>query len=407
MTTFGLALNCLDLVVPTWSSRLSQYTTATVSDSVLEPLTNPQTPSTPPKAPTDTRYAELVREIKTAGLMERRSGVYAFRCALTFASFAAGWIAFFLVGESWWQIAVAVYLAGAFTQVAFLAHDGGHRQAFGSRKANDALLLVTGNLGVGIASGWWFGNHNRHHAHPNNTELDPDVNLRFFAYSDGQTGLKSGIDKFVARYQHALYFPLLTLLGGSLHIESVVMVLRRNVTRPLLEGSLIVVHQVLFFGALIAVLGSSPMKLAVFLLVNQMLFGLYLGSTFAPNHKGMEMYEDTGDEPSFVDRQIRTSRNVRGNHFMSYAMGGLNHQIEHHLFPAMPRPNLIKARPIVMNFCKRHDLPYAEASAFDSVRQVVAHFKKTRLSSYAVGSAIQPTNKGKPEVLSLMTIANG
>ena len=96
------------------------------------------------------------------------------------------------------RLAVAVYLAGAFTQVAFLAHDGGHRQAFRSRKANDALLLVTGNLGVGIASGWWFGNHNRHHAHPNNTELDPDVNLRFFAYSDGQTGLKSGIDKFVA-----------------------------------------------------------------------------------------------------------------------------------------------------------------------------------------------------------------
>ena len=155
------------------------------------------------------------------------------------------------------------------------------------------------------------------------------------------------------------------------------MVLRRNVTRPVLEGSLIVVHQVLFFGALTRCSGSSPMKLAVFFLVNQMLFGLYLGSTFAPNHKGMEMYEDTGVEPSFVDRQIRTSRNVRGNHFMSYAMGGLNHQIEHHLFPAMPRPNLIKARPIVMDFCKRHDLPYAEASAFDSVRQVVAHFKKT------------------------------
>lgn len=325
--------------------------------------------------PADTRYAELVRRMKAAKLLERRPVLYIFRCIATVALAIAGWAAFFTVGNSWWQLAVAVYLAFAFTQLGFLGHDGGHRQAFRSRRANDALLLASANLGIGVASGWWFANHNQHHAHPNNTASDPDVGLRWFAYSHDQSKLKTGLDTVVARYQHILYFPLLCLLGFSLHAESVVMIFRNRVRRPWLEGSLVFAHLI---GYGVAITMTLPLSKALaFVALNQMLFGLYLGSTFAPNHKGMEMFD--GDEPNFLERQVRSSRNVRGNFLTSYLFGGLNHQIEHHLFPAMPRPNLVKARPIVRSFCAEFDLPYAENSMFGSFREVVQHFRSTRV----------------------------
>jgi fatty acid desaturase len=299
------------------------------------------------------------------------------RFTTTAALFVGGWVAFLAIGNSWWNILTAVYLAFAFTQIGFLGHDGGHRQAFRSRRWNDILMLTCANLGIGVASGWWFSNHIRHHAHPNNTALDPDVGLRYFAYDLSQTPTKAGVDRLVARFQHLLYFPLLCLLGFTLHVESVVMVVTKKVARPLLEGALLLAHLVAYAAVIATTL--PPMKMLVFVLVHQMLFGLYLGSTFAPNHKGMEMYD--GEEPSFLDRQVRSSRNVRGNAFTSYLLGGLNHQIEHHLFPSMPRPNLVRARPLVRSFCKEVGLPYAENSLWGSFTEVVRHFRSTRVTN--------------------------
>ncbi len=198
----------------------------------------------------DRRYAELVQRVKAAGLLAKRPRVYALRTTITFGLLAGAWALFFVVGNSWWQLLTALVLAFMFTQVGFLAHDAGHRQAFKTRRANDQLMFASGNLMIGIASSWWFGNHNRHHAHPNNVDLDPDIGLRYFAYHQTQTPLKKGIDRFVARYQHHLYFPLLCLLGFSLHFESVAMIVRNNVSRRKTEAALLFVHFAAYAGAI-------------------------------------------------------------------------------------------------------------------------------------------------------------
>jgi fatty acid desaturase len=70
----------------------------------------------------------------------------------------------------------------------------------------------------------------------------------------------------------------------------------------------------------------SPLQAIAFLLVHQALFGVYLGMTFAPNHKGMP--HPTGDE-DYLRKQVLTSRNVRGGRLTDAALGGLNYQIEH------------------------------------------------------------------------------
>ncbi|MFL6295757.1 MAG: fatty acid desaturase family protein, partial [Actinomycetes bacterium] len=120
-------------------------------------------------------YTQLSRQIRQAGLLERRRGWYGARIGLNLVGLAAGWVVFAIVGESWWQLATAAYLAVVFTQLAFVGHDAGHRQLFGSRRANDLAGLVHANLLVGVSFDWWVDKHNAHHTNPNHEDLDPDI----------------------------------------------------------------------------------------------------------------------------------------------------------------------------------------------------------------------------------------
>src|SRR5690242_18069795 len=89
--------------------------------------------------PRGSQYASLLRQVKQAGLLDRRTNYYLWRISVTTALLAGGWLAFVLIGDSWWQLAVAAFLAIVFAQVGFLAHDAGHKQIFTSRRANDRV----------------------------------------------------------------------------------------------------------------------------------------------------------------------------------------------------------------------------------------------------------------------------
>ena len=96
-----------------------------------------------------------------------------------------------------------------------------------------------------------------------------------------------------------------------------------------------------------------PLGIAIaFFFVQMAVFGLCLGGSFAPSHKGMPIVP-RDMKLDFLRRQVMMSRNVRGGVLVDVAMGGLNYQIEHHLFPSMPRPNLRLVQPIVRAYCAR------------------------------------------------------
>jgi fatty acid desaturase len=96
---------------------------------------------------------------------------------------------------------------------------------------------------------------------------------------------------------------------------------------------------------------------------------------------------DPADEADFLRRQVLTSRNVRGNWLTDFALGGLNYQIEHHLFPSMPRPNLRRSRLLVRTFCRDNDVLYTETSLVSSYAQALRHLntvsRATRVPSIA------------------------
>jgi fatty acid desaturase len=329
-------------------------------------------------------YAVLSRLVRQAGLLERRRGWYAGRIAGTFVALAAGWVLFAVLGNSWWQLGVAVFLAVVFAQLGFLGHDAGHRQIFASRRWNYVLGVICGNAAIGLSYGWWVSKHNRHHAHPNTEDEDPDIMIGVLAFSGGRARAAAGVQRLMFRYQAWLMAPMLLAEGIALHGYSIRALTRRRSARAIrsriTEAGLLGLHFAAYLTAVFWVL--SPVKAVVFIIVQQGLFGFYLGCSFAPNHKGMPVLAK-GTKVGFLHKQVLTSRNVHGGWLTDAALGGLNYQIEHHLFPSMPRPSLRRAQPLIAGFCTDHGLPYTQATLLGSYTQALRHLNQ-------IGKATRP-----------------
>jgi fatty acid desaturase len=316
-------------------------------------------------------YAELSSRIRSVGLLERRTAYYVAKFTLTWAAFGAGWVAFVLIGATWWQLITAAVLGVLSTQIAFLGHDIGHKQVVRTRRASYLLGLLHGNFAVGLSMGWWLDKHNRHHAHPNHVDLDPDVApagplIHFPEQGAGRRGLSG----WATRHQALLFFPITLLEGLNLHVASIRALRSGTVRARRLEAALLAVHLTAFVAAPFLVL--TPWQALAFIAIHQAVFGFYMGCSFAPNHKGMPPITPA-EEKDYLRRQVLTSRNVRGGRFVDLLLGGLNYQIEHHLFPSMPRPNLRRAQPLIAQFCADRGIRYTETGLLTSYRLVLRH----------------------------------
>jgi fatty acid desaturase len=326
---------------------------------------------TPPVTASGSDYAELSRAVRGAGLLRRRPAYYSIKITVNLILFVGGWTVFGFLGRTWWQLLVAVFLAVVFTQLAFIGHDAGHRQVSGSRRANDLIGRIHGNLLTGLSYGWWTSKHNRHHAHPNQEGRDPDIASMALTFSTEQTLARRRIGTWVARYQAWLFFPMLLLEGLNLHAAGVRALLgRRRTKAKVAEAIMLTIHIGAYLTALFLVL--SPLQALAFIGVQQGLFGIYMGCSFAPNHKGMPIL-GKDEKLDFLRGQVLTSRNIRGNWLTDFVLGGLNYQIEHHLFPSMPRPSLRRAQETVRAFCAQRGIPYCETGLLTSYAQVLQH----------------------------------
>jgi fatty acid desaturase len=327
----------------------------------------------PPTVRAGSDYARLMAEVQLAGLLERSGWRYLPRL-LTLAAFTGvGVVALARVDRSWWMLGIAAYFGVVMTHFGFLGHDAGHQQVFRSKRWNDRAGMVVSTLGVGLSYGWWVDKHNRHHRNPNEVGRDPDVDRNVFAWTPGQAQDQRGILRLIARHQGVMFFPLLLLEGWNLHVGSLRALLHRQPRT--VELLLLGAHVVGGIALLLTFLSSA--RAVIFVLVEQSVLGLYLGSTFAPNHKGMTVFDD-GQRPDFLRRQVLTSRNLVGGRLTDLAFGGLSFQIEHHLFPSMPSANLRRCAPLVRRFCAEHSVTYTEAGVFASYRIVLRYLASIR-----------------------------
>jgi len=324
--------------------------------------------------PSTAGFHALALKIRAMGLLDRRPGYYRVKIALTIFAFFAGWVLFVVIGNSWDALAVAPLVGMLCTQLGFIGHDAGHNQVFGARRRNRVLGLVAGNALIGLSFGWWVPKHNAHHAHPNELGRDPDIGDGAAYTSPDAPGNERGpVASWMARWQAQLFFPLMLLRSTGMHVLGISRLLRRRDRAAAVEAALIVLHAALYLTVVLWVL--SPLKAVAFVAIQQGVFSLYLGISFAPNHKGMPIIE-SATAAGFARRQVITARNIRGGWFTTFMLGGLNYQIEHHLFPSMPRPNLRLVQGLVRDFCVATDLGYREESFVESFRQILHHLNE-------------------------------
>lgn len=315
-------------------------------------------------------YVELKKLIKKDGLLDKQPIYYTYKLITTFGMLALSIVLLFAIHSFWFQLFNALLLAVAFAQLGFLGHDSGHRQIFHSTRKNEILTLITGNLFIGMSNGWWFNKHNAHHSHPNEVEMDPDIDLGVLAFSEEDVRSKKGLQRLIVKHQKYFFFPLLSLLGVDLQKSSSIYLLKTKEKYHKIEVLLLALHYILYISMLFYCF--NPWQAVIFLALHQALFGIFLGSAFAPNHKGMPILKK-GSRVDFLRRQVLTSRNVHRGFLNDFWYGGLNYQVEHHLFPSMPRNNLKKAQKIVTAYCQEHSIAYYETSMLQSFREIL-HF---------------------------------
>ena len=284
-----------------------------------------------------------------------------------------------LLDDSWLQLLIAGGLGVLFTQFAFLGHEASHRQILKSGPANDRIGRILATFFVGISYSWWMNKHNRHHANPNKIGKDPDIEVDTISFLEEDAAQSKGWVRWLTRRQGYLFFPLLLLEGINLHRLSIRDLLtRRGVEGRAFEITLLTLR---IGGYLTVIFWLLPVGMAfAFIGVQLGVFGLYMGASFAPNHKGMPIIA-RDVKLDFFAKQVRTSRNIAGGWWATMLMGGLNFQIEHHLFPSMPRTHLRKARLLVRDHCRQLSVPYAETSLVESYGIVIRYLNRVGLSA--------------------------
>ncbi|GAA3624354.1 fatty acid desaturase family protein [Microlunatus ginsengisoli] len=323
-------------------------------------------------------FTALARQVHELGLMRRRYGYY-WAKLIGAVLVLTGWVVGFVwIGDSWWQLASGGVLAVTMTQTAFLGHDAAHRQIFKSGRWNDWISLIVANLLVGISYGWWRSKHTRHHANPNKDGYDPDIALTAIAFTpERATRHRSRLMRWLVAHQGWYFFPILLLEGLSLHFAGIKRVVTPGkVDRRWVELAFLTVR----LGGLVTLMlwVLPPGKAGAVLAVQLAVFGLYMGSSFAPNHIGMPLVSPKL-KLDFLRRQVLMSRNITGGPPMSIFMGGLNYQIEHHLFPSMARPHLRKIQPLVAAYCAAEGVPYTQTSIWSAYRSVVGYLNTVGL----------------------------
>ncbi|WP_265522109.1 fatty acid desaturase family protein [Oerskovia flava] len=350
-----------------------------MSTAAVQPGFRATTPRRGDGSTVTSTYTALSRTVRDAGLLHRTHGYYAWTLGILTLALGGAVAGFVLLGDSWFQLLIAGALGLLFTQFAFVAHEASHRQVLESGPANDRMGRVLANGVVGISYSWWMTKHNRHHANPNRIGKDPDIEIDTISFLEQDAAQQKGFLALVTRYQGWLFFPLLTLEGLNLHYISIRSLLSspRSAART---GEIVTIALRLSIYAAL-VFWALPLGMAfAFLGVQLAVFGVYMGASFAPNHKGMAIIP-ADSKLDFLSKQVLTSRNITGGRVMNVLMGGLNYQIEHHLFPSMPRPHLARAREIVREHCATIGLPYTETNIIASYGIVVRYLNRVGLSA--------------------------
>ncbi|WP_178945713.1 acyl-CoA desaturase [Kocuria sp. TGY1127_2] len=324
-------------------------------------------------------FRNLSEEVHKAGLIRRQYTFY-WSMILGCVAVLLGLLAVVIVlGATWYQMITAALIGAVLAQIGFLSHEAAHREVFASRAWNEWVSRILSGTLMGMSYSWWMNKHNTHHAHPNQEGKDPDVESTVLTFTPEASQRRTGLSAKLAARQGVYFVPLLLLEGFNLHVQSLKMLFSSPaVPHRVVEISLILIRHIAYLTLLFTML---PAGMAVaFVGVQVGSFGLLLGGAFALNHIGMPTVP-SGTRIDFLRRQVVMSRNIHDGLLVRVLMGGLQYQIEHHLFPAAPRTSLPALQKIVRKYCQQYDIPYEQRTLPEAAVTVVSYLNQVGLKN--------------------------
>ena len=296
----------------------------------------------------------------------------------------------------------AVTMGFFFQQIAFVGHDAGHHLITHDQNTDETIGFFVGNLFSGISIGWWERSHNAHHVVTNSVNCDPDIqHLPVFAITDkffkpvisayhDKTFSFDRISKFFVSHQHLLYYAIMGVARFNLYAQSFIHVLTRCTGRKQ-KLELLTLGIFWCWFILLCLCIPSASGRVVFVLVSHFIAGL-LHVQITISHFAMATYHGlpsgTYESDSFFVSQMETTMNVDCHPYLDFFHGGLQFQIEHHLFPRVSRPYLRTLSEKIRKFCARHDVRYISLSFYDANREVIGSLKETAQKAQCISSFI-------------------
>ena len=313
----------------------------------------------------------LDKEVALSGLMKRNYWYYTILSIGLLIVFSFCLFLITLWNNIWIIVLNALLFWFLRLQVGFIAHDLSHMQVFQSKWKNRFFASIVWAIFWWASSAWWESYHNAHHKNTNQIGGDPDLDIPFLFDTRQVSWAWFFTKTFILPFQHILFIPWLCTTYLYKFVQCFYRVEKHISTKTIIETILVLIS---ISGLYIFV--SSYLSLSstfLFFILHLLVFWFYMGVAFLPNH----FWETIIEKGALYERyyQIITSRNIYGKSITNFMLGGLNFQIEHHLYPTMPRIHLVKAQKMVKNFCAKENIPYHEVSTIKSFLEMLSSLK--------------------------------
>lgn len=317
-------------------------------------------------------YSQLKKDVEKSGILDRDYVYYSIITTAVTTGFALSIAGLYFSQSLPGIVGFSIIFSFFAVQCAGIFHDAGHRAIFKSTKNNDIIGFIYAGL-LAYTYSKWRVNHAKHHANPNEEEMDPDIERPMFSFNSKQLQQKKGLWRYVSKLQVYTYYPVGTLTGIYSQLANLVYLTREHKKTKTWEK--------LLYAAGISFWAISPLvvfdiqKAIIIYFTVYPLVGLYFFNIFAPNHKGMPQIKKS-QKISFLEQQIVVSRNINGSFLIDTVLLGLNYQMEHHLFPHCPRNKLKLLSPYVKKICKKYGFEYTSVNLIESNKIILAELNQ-------------------------------
>uniref|UniRef100_A0A452G958 Cytochrome b5 heme-binding domain-containing protein n=1 Tax=Capra hircus TaxID=9925 RepID=A0A452G958_CAPHI len=305
-------------------------------------------------------FQELRRTLETLNMFNANLGFFFLHLAQILILEALAWVIVWHFGSGWLiTIFISFLLMVAQAQGLFLQHDMGHLSIFKKSKWN--LLMqkfVMGHL-KGLSSKWWNHRHSLHHVKTNIYPKDPDIDTGpLFVLGDLQPVEygKNRIKFFDYEKQH-LIFCLGDLTFKHFFLQDIAWAIS------------FYIRYFITFGPFCGIFGTMMLIYLV-----KFLESPWIAYVTQMSHIPMKISKE--EKRDWFSSQVLATCNAEHSFFNDWFTGHLNFQIEHHLFPTMPRHNYHKVAPLVKSLCAKHGLPYVNKPMLKAFGDILRALKK-------------------------------